>query len=156
MRFLTTGNRHFAQCASGATGTFKRAGSTLMRTCFLVVAATIALSGEVNSQTAEPRTPNLNKPLLLPEVNRPPDANDVMKMREQQNKNKSFEAANIERKRQISDDSATLLKLATELKNAVDKTSKDTLSIGIIRKADEIERLAHGVKEKMKLTVGAN
>jgi hypothetical protein len=49
-----------------------------------------------------------------------------------------------------------LLRLATELKTAVDKTSKDTLSIGIIRKADEIERIAHGVKEKMKLTVGAN
>jgi len=38
----------------------------------------------------------------------------------------------------------------------VDKTTKDTLSLAVIRKADEIERLAHGVKEKMKLTVGAN
>jgi hypothetical protein len=38
----------------------------------------------------------------------------------------------------------------------VDKTSKDTLSLGVIRKAEEIERLAHAVKEKMKLTMGGN
>jgi hypothetical protein len=36
----------------------------------------------------------------------------------------------------------------------VDKTSKDTLSLDVIRRADEIERLAHIVKEKMKLSVG--
>jgi hypothetical protein len=36
----------------------------------------------------------------------------------------------------------------------VDKTNKDMLSLNVIRKADEIEKLAHSVKEKMKLTVG--
>ena len=41
-------------------------------------------------------------------------------------------------------------------KAEVDKTTKDTLSISVIRKADAIEKLAHEVKEKMKLTVGAN
>jgi len=30
------------------------------------------------------------------------------------------------------------------------------LSLNVIRRADEIERLAHNVKEKMKLTVGTN
>jgi hypothetical protein len=49
-----------------------------------------------------------------------------------------------------------LLKLATDLKTEVDKTTKDTLSLGVIRKADEIERLAHDVKEKMKLTQKTN
>ena len=38
----------------------------------------------------------------------------------------------------------------------MDKTDKDTISIDVIRKADTIERLAKGVKEKMKLTVGAS
>ncbi len=64
------------------------------------------------------------------------------------------EAANVERKKQIADDSAKLLKLATDLKAEVDKTNKDTLSLNVIRKADEIEKLAHDVKEKMKLTAG--
>jgi hypothetical protein len=79
-------------------------------------------------------------------------------MRDQQDKDKTqrYAAANAERKKQIADDSAKLLKLATELKSEVDNTSKDTLSLSVIRKADEIEKLAHGVKEKMKLSVGAN
>jgi hypothetical protein len=117
-----------------------------------VVFVTLATTCSLNSQ----QSPNPGKPILLPEANRPPDANAQMAMREQQNKKQSFEAANIERKKQISDDSARLLKLASDLKAEVDKTSKDTLSIGVIRKADEIEKLAHNVKEKMKLTMSAN
>ena len=96
------------------------------------------------------------KSVLLPAVNRPPDANAQMEMRDQQNKKQSFDAANAERKRQLNEDSAKLLKLAADLKTEVDKTSKDTLSLGVIRKADEIERLARSVKEKMKLTMGSN
>jgi len=49
-----------------------------------------------------------------------------------------------------------LLKLATDLKAEVDKTTKDTLSLNVIRKADEIERLAHNVKGKMTLTERLN
>lgn len=97
-----------------------------------------------------------DRPYLLPEANRPLDANQRMIMQDQQQKKANFEAVNVERKKQLSDDSVRLLKLANELKTEVDKTDKDTLSISVIRKADEIERLAHVVKEKMKLTVGAN
>ena len=79
-----------------------------------------------------------------------------MAMDDQPAKNKNVDVATVERKRQITDDSARLLKLASDLKAEVDKTSKDTLSIGVIRKAEEIEKLAHNVKEKMKLTMGAN
>jgi hypothetical protein len=87
-------------------------------------------------------------------VTRIPDANAQSDINGQQSQQQSFEAANAARKKQIADDSAKLLKLATELKTEVDKTNKDTLSLNVIRKADEIERLAHDVKEKMKLTVG--
>ena len=108
------------------------------------------------SYEASPQQRNGNAPILLPAVNRPPDANDQMAMREAQTKKANLEAANVERKRQIGDDSAKLLKLATDLKAEVDKTSKDTLSLGVIRKAEEIEKLAHNVKEKMKLTMASN
>jgi len=91
-----------------------------------------------------------------PSVTRVPDANTQNDINAQQTQQQSFEAANKERKKQIADDSAKLLKLATDLKAEVDKTNKDTLSLGVIRKADEIEKLAHDVKEKMKLTVGGN
>ena len=55
-----------------------------------------------------------------------------------------------ERNRQIVEDSARLLKLATDLKIAVDNTTMDTLSIGVIRKADEIEKLAKNTRDKVK------
>jgi hypothetical protein len=89
-----------------------------------------------------------------PSVTRIPDANTQSDINGQDSKDKDFEAANAERKKQIANDSAKLLKLATDLKSEVDKTNKDTLSLNVIRKADEIEKLAHDVKEKMKLTVG--
>jgi hypothetical protein len=89
-----------------------------------------------------------------PSVTRIPDANGQNQVSGQDAKGKDIEAASTERKKQIANDSAKLLKLATDLKSEVDKTSKDTLSLTVIRKADEIEKLAHDVKEKMKLTVG--
>jgi len=97
------------------------------------------------------------QPLILTTGgNRLPDPNAQKAMSDQQAKQKSYAAVNVERKKQIADDSAHLLKLAIDLKAEVDKTTKDTLSLTVIRKADEIERLAHSVKEKMKLTVGTN
>jgi hypothetical protein len=55
-----------------------------------------------------------------------------------------------ERQKKIIDDTAKLLQLATELKTDVDKTTKEEMSLDVIRKADEIERLAHDVKQRMK------
>jgi len=77
-------------------------------------------------------------------------------MQGQNAKQQSVESPDAERKKQIADDSAKLLKLATDLKAEVDKTTKDTLSITVIRKADEIEKLAHTVKEKTKFTAGSS
>jgi hypothetical protein len=58
--------------------------------------------------------------------------------------------ADSQRKKQISDESTQLLAMAVALKAEVDKTNKDMLSLDVIRKADEIERLAHTVKLKIK------
>jgi uncharacterized protein involved in type VI secretion and phage assembly len=64
------------------------------------------------------------------------------------------DAPNAEHREQIAADSARLVKLATELKTEVDKSNKDTLSVSVIRKAEEIEKLAHSVKEKTRLGAG--
>jgi hypothetical protein len=118
--------------------------------------ALLATAYQVSSQSPPPQEPSSTPDKPLPDANRPPDANAQMAMHDQQGKDKNVGAASIERKRQITDDSARLLKLASDLKAEVDKTSKDTLSLGVIRKAEEIEKLAHSVKEKMKLTTAAN
>ena len=57
---------------------------------------------------------------------------------------------NSERQKRLVADTDKLLALATELKQEVDKTNKDVMSVEVIKKADEIEKLARSVKEKMK------
>ncbi len=47
-------------------------------------------------------------------------------------------------------DTDKLLKLSVELKQYVDKSDENVLSLDVIKKAEEIERLAHSVKDKMK------
>jgi len=58
--------------------------------------------------------------------------------------------ANQARQADLKRDTEKLFKLATELKESVDKTSESTLSLDVIKKAEEIEKLARSVKDKMK------
>jgi len=55
-----------------------------------------------------------------------------------------------ERLAALKNDTDKLLKLSVELKQFVDKSDENVLSVDVIKKADEIEKLAHSVKEKMK------
>ncbi|HEY0795545.1 MAG TPA: hypothetical protein VGD64_07170 [Acidisarcina sp.] len=48
-------------------------------------------------------------------------------------------------------DTARLYKLAQELKVEVDKSSKDTMSVAVIKKAAEVEALARDLKERLKV-----
>lgn len=58
--------------------------------------------------------------------------------------------ANEQRQADLKRDTEKLLKLSTELKEYVDKTNENVLSMDVIKKADEIEKLAHSVKTKMR------
>ena len=49
-------------------------------------------------------------------------------------------------RQQIAEECADLLKLANDLKAEVDKSTKDTLSLSVVRKADQIEQLAHKLR----------
>lgn len=57
---------------------------------------------------------------------------------------------NVERQKKIVADTAQLLNLAKELNNAVSHSTKDTLSLDVVKKADEIEKLAKTIKQKMR------
>jgi hypothetical protein len=115
-----------------------------------------AFAGRAQTSNPSINPLRMDKVDLPTPVNQAPDPNAQMHMRTQRTRQGDLAAANAERKKQISDDSARLLTLAGDLKSEVDKTSKDTLSLIAIRKADEIEKLARNVKEKMKLTVVPN
>ena len=94
-------------------------------------------------------------PALPENANPHPDGvralQDSMKTKDDQ---KRQAEQNQLRQKQLADDTAKLLELATELKAEMDKTSKDTLNMNYVRKAEQIEKLAHTVREKMKSSLG--
>jgi hypothetical protein len=53
-----------------------------------------------------------------------------------------------EQQKAIYESSANLLKLANVLKAEVDKTTADQLSVSVVRKAGEIEQLAHKMRSQ--------
>ena len=83
----------------------------------------------------------------MPGIN--PHANDqdasTMKMTEQMALKR-----NAERQKQIVADTAKLLDLAQKLNADVSKSDKNMLSLAVIKEADEIEKLAKSIKEKMR------
>ena len=80
------------------------------------------------------------RPGTLPDMEHPSGRTE-----EQQAKSR-----NADRQKRLVTDTNKLLSLATELKEQVDKTDKYTLSMDVIKKADEIEKLARSVKDRMK------
>ena len=87
-------------------------------------------------------------------MNQRPDANRQMEMSTRRIHTQLFAAANAERKRQLEADSARLLKLAIELNAELGRTDSVMAPMSAAQ-VEMIEKLAHGVKEKMKLTVAA-
>jgi hypothetical protein len=69
---------------------------------------------------------------------------------EAQQRQEMAKKANLKRQQDLKKDTDKLLELATQLKQSVDKTNENTLSVDVIKKAEEIEKLAHSVKDKMK------
>ena len=58
--------------------------------------------------------------------------------------------ASQERQALLKSDTDRLVKLTAELKDYVDKSSENVLSLDVVKKAEEIEKLARSVKDKMK------
>jgi hypothetical protein len=55
-----------------------------------------------------------------------------------------------ERQKRLVADADKLLALSTALKEQVDESDKNILSLDMVKKAEEIEKLAHSVKERIK------
>ena len=55
-----------------------------------------------------------------------------------------------ERRKRLLTDTAKLVALSTELNAEVEKTTKDELSVDVVRKAAELEKLARDVKDRMR------
>jgi len=60
------------------------------------------------------------------------------------------EMLRVQRQKQLISDSDKLLKLATDLKQQIDSTPAETLSADSVKKAAEIEKLAHSLRQRLK------
>jgi len=78
-----------------------------------------------------------------------PPADDADEMRERITHEMEKKAAK-ERVAALKTDTDKLLKLSVELKEYVDKSNENVLSLDVIKKAEQIEKLAKSVKDKMK------
>jgi hypothetical protein len=102
----------------------------------LVLSAPLKLS----SQQQPPVPPRLDVP--QPDESAPSVPPEIQKQMQKK--------ANEQRQAELKRDTDKLLKLSTELKEYVDKSNENILSLDVIKKADEIEKLAHNVKVKMR------
>ena len=107
------------------------------------------------SQQDEPQLrPKGSMPPLNPLANPKPDANRFMEYEMQREQaRKRVEELNTLRQKEMAADPAELVKLAAEVKVETNTARSDALSVLDLRKVETIEKLAHGVREKMKITV---
>lgn len=120
----------------------RRAGRVSLAAVLLLAMSGAAGLSQQGNSPQRPLTPDASRGLGEP--NRADDP-FTAKLAEQQARTR-----NSDRQKRLVADTDKLLSLATELKQQVDKTDKNTLSVDVVKKADEIEKLAHSVKEKMK------
>jgi hypothetical protein len=80
----------------------------------------------------------------------PPPVGDASSPEAIRQNEQLMKARNSQRQEQLIRDTNKLLALATELKAQVDQTNKDVLSVNVVKKAEQIEKLAKSVKEKMR------
>jgi hypothetical protein len=127
----------------------------LLRGAFVAgFGAAVAVASPCEAQGSASQFPTINQPRsgtrppAMPSIDgSEPSRDNPLAAIQQAQRTKAI--AN-ERQRKIVDDTAKLLQLATELKDAVAKTTKDQMSLEVIRKAEEIEKLARDVKQRMK------
>ncbi|MGH9602551.1 MAG: hypothetical protein ACRD24_09210 [Terriglobales bacterium] len=77
----------------------------------------------------------------------PPEENDPIRKDMEKRRQK---ALNKERFTELKRDTDKLLELATELKTHVDKADENMLSLEVVKKTEQIEKLAKSVRDKMK------
>jgi len=85
-------------------------------------------------------------PTTLPSLDQPMPMDPMRTHMDQER----MKAMNDDRQKRLAADVDRLMELTNQLKSDLDKTNKDELSVAVIRKAAEIEKLAHDVQSRMK------
>ena len=102
----------------------------------LIIACPLGVSGG-QTQHTEP----LSNPAA--DANRRVAVDDSAEVRQ-------AELLRVQRQKQLISDGDKLLKLASDLKQQIDNTPAETLSADSVKKAAEIEKLAHSLRQRLK------
>ncbi len=113
---------------------------------FILCLATGVAATQKGNPTMPPLSPS--DQMKMQDGSPPKDKNDDPFLRS--SAEKQAKLRNEERQKRLVSDSDKLLALATQLHDDVSKTNKDILSVEVVRRAEEIEKLARSVKERMK------
>jgi hypothetical protein len=125
-------------------GRFAPVFEDTVRTQRIIWILLLCLLFAIPGRTQSPRPP------AAPSVKDPlPAASDADQAQERMARDLA-KKANLERHAGLKADTDKLLKLAVELKDSVDKSNENVLSLDVVKKAEEIEKLAHSVRDKMK------
>ncbi len=115
----------------------------LMVAGVVIVGLCAGAGGQSTTRQAYPpgvQAPGTNDPMNDPRV---PATNKAIA-------EKMAVSRNEERQRKLVADTNQLLDLAMKLKDEVDKTDKYTLSLDVVKRTAEIEKLAKAIRERMK------
>jgi hypothetical protein len=125
--------------------------SLLASACLLVAISIVPAAGQAPAQPpAAPPAQTQDKTPASP----PAPAQPAAAVTAVQNPAETHAETHTEtHKDQIAADSAKLFQLANELKAEMDKSTKDTLSLSVMKKAEEVEKLAHKVRDEMRASL---
>ncbi len=115
--------------------------------CLVLVLLLLVLSGApaLYAQAQEP-----SSQAVVAQLPRTPPGEEAEDEARRKLEHDQQKKANEERFRKLKEDTDKLVQLSNELKEYVGKANEHTLSLDVIKKAEEIERLAKSVKDKMK------
>jgi hypothetical protein len=131
--------------------------SHILRVAMLSAAVLVVVSGaglhtgrgvvEAQKSGQGKNSPYLQPGNGLPTMDQPGTVADPVHVKMDEERVK---AVNDDRHKRLAADVDRMVSLTGELKSDVDRTTKDELSLEVIKKAQEIEKLAHDVQSRMK------
>ncbi len=108
----------------------------------LLAGACAAIPAHAQQATPPQEVPNAQQ--FPPPMGPPPDKSEQQVLR------KMAQERNVNRQEEIVADTNKLLALAKKLRDEVAKSNKDQLSLSVVDTANQIEKLAKTVKERMR------
>lgn len=125
-------------------------GALVLVLMILSIGARPGVAGSAPQMTNQPQTTRPSSQVDPSAVGIPGNGNAASDPYKEKMDASRAKAVSDDRHKRLQDDSAKLLQMATDLKSEVDKTPKDELSLIVIRRATDIEKLAHDIREREK------